>query len=53
MVSREYFLKQAETCLRLADTLGQAQAEVAHRLQELANEYQQKASEAEPRDKDT
>ena len=51
MASREYFLKQAETCLRLAQSLGPGQGEVARRLQELANEYQRKARESEPKEK--
>jgi hypothetical protein len=51
MASREYFLKQAETCLRLAQGLGPGQDEVARRLQERANEYQQKAREAESKEK--
>jgi hypothetical protein len=52
MASREYFLKQAETCLRLAASLSEGQAEVAQRLRAMANEYQQKAREAEPKDTD-
>jgi hypothetical protein len=46
MASREHFLKQAETCLRLA--VQTTDPDLALKLQELAAEYRQKADEAEP-----
>jgi uncharacterized membrane protein (DUF106 family) len=45
MVGREYYLKQAATCLRLANSL--TDGEVASRLREMAAEFQQKARDAE------
>lgn len=45
MASREYYLKQAATCLRLANSL--TDGEVARRLREMAAEFQQKARDAE------
>jgi hypothetical protein len=45
MVGREYYLKQAATCLRLANSL--TDGEVAKRLREMAAEFQQKARDAE------
>ena len=46
MTEREYLLKQAETCLRLAaSTTDEA---VARKLREMAAEYQVKAQEADP-----
>jgi hypothetical protein len=53
MASREYFLKQAETALRLAKL--STDEEFAQRLLALAAEYQQKADAAEndpPKDDD-
>lgn len=52
MVSREYLLKQAETCLRLAR--GTTDPYVSDQLRALAAEYQAKAEEAKsdlPKDK--
>jgi hypothetical protein len=45
VTSRDYFLTQAETCLRLARSLGGG--EVKRRLLAMALEYQAKAHEAE------
>jgi hypothetical protein len=45
MTSREYFLKQAETCQRLAR--GTTDPYVSDQLRALAAEYQAKAQEAE------
>jgi hypothetical protein len=45
MVSREYFLKQAETCLRLAKSL--TEGEVAQRLRAITAEFREKARTAE------
>ena len=51
MVSREYLLKQAETCLRLAR--GTTDPYVSDQLRALAAEYQAKAQAAEsPKDSD-
>ena len=45
MVGREYFLKQAEICLRLAR--GLTNGEVAQRLRAMAAEFHAKARQAE------
>ena len=45
MVSREYLLKQAETCRRLAN--GLTEGDVSRKLRDLAAEYQAQAQEAE------
>ena len=42
MVGREYYLKHAATCLRLANSL--TDGEVASRLREMAAEFQQKGA---------